>query len=148
MTNSRRTSRGPVSGHGPAVEKHWSKAQVCGRSPAQIVGSNPLGRMDVCCECYVVSGRDLCDEVITRPDESYRLRCAVCYLATSWMRTPWPTGGCRAKNKHYCENDDLPFAASLFTKFMRKWERLFVSGFEFNSPVSTATAFLNSGQKK
>ena len=25
-----------------------SKAQVCGRSPAEIVGSNPTGDMDVC----------------------------------------------------------------------------------------------------
>jgi len=27
--------------------------------------------MDVCCECCVLSGRGLCDELITRPDESY-----------------------------------------------------------------------------
>ena len=26
----------------------WSKAWVCGRSPAEIVGSNPTGGMDVC----------------------------------------------------------------------------------------------------
>jgi hypothetical protein len=32
-----------------------SKAQVCGRSPAEIVG------MDVYCECCVLSGRGLCD---------------------------------------------------------------------------------------
>ena len=25
-----------------------SKAQICGRSPAEIVGSNPTGGMDVC----------------------------------------------------------------------------------------------------
>ena len=25
-----------------------SKASVCGRSPAEIVGSNPIGGMDVC----------------------------------------------------------------------------------------------------
>jgi len=56
-------------------------------------------------------------------------------------------GGCRAKNKHYCGNDDLPIAASVLTMFIRKWERLFVSGFKFNSPVSTATALLNSSQK-
>jgi hypothetical protein len=33
--------------------------------------------MSVCCECYVLSGRDLCGEVITRPGESYRLWCIV-----------------------------------------------------------------------
>ena len=33
--------------------------------------------MDVCCECCVLSGRGLCDELITRPEESYRLWCVV-----------------------------------------------------------------------
>ena len=45
-------------------------------------------------------GRGRCEELITRPEESYQLWCvAVCDLETSWMRRPWPTGGCRAKNK-------------------------------------------------
>jgi hypothetical protein len=47
-----------------------SKAWVCGRSPAEIVGSNPAEDMDVCCECCVLSGRALCDELITRPKKS------------------------------------------------------------------------------
>jgi len=29
--------------------------------------------MFVCCKCCVLSGRSLCDELITRPQESYRL---------------------------------------------------------------------------
>jgi hypothetical protein len=29
--------------------------------------------MFVCCECCVLSGRGLCDGLITRPEESYRL---------------------------------------------------------------------------
>jgi len=33
--------------------------------------------MFVCCECCVFSGRGLCDELITRPEESYRLWCVV-----------------------------------------------------------------------
>ena len=33
--------------------------------------------MFVCCECCVLSGRGLCDELITRPEESYRLCCVV-----------------------------------------------------------------------
>jgi hypothetical protein len=42
----------------------------------------------------VLSGRGLCDELITRPEESYRKWCVVlCDLETSWMRRPWPTGG-------------------------------------------------------
>jgi len=56
--------------------------------------------MDVCWECCVLSGRGLCDELITHPEESYRLWCVVvCDLENSWTRRPWPTGGCRAKNK-------------------------------------------------
>jgi len=33
--------------------------------------------MDVCCECCVLSGRGLCDELITHPEEPYRLWCVV-----------------------------------------------------------------------
>jgi len=33
--------------------------------------------MFVSCECCVLSGRGLCDELITRPEESYRLWCVV-----------------------------------------------------------------------
>jgi len=44
----------------------------------------------VCCECCVLSGRGLCDGLITRPEESCRLRCVVvCDLETSRMRRPW-----------------------------------------------------------
>ena len=40
----------------------------------------------VCCECRVLSGRGLCDELITRPEECYRLCCVVvCDLETSRM---------------------------------------------------------------
>jgi len=30
-----------------------------------------------CCECCVLSGRGLCDELIIRPEKSYRLWCVV-----------------------------------------------------------------------
>ena len=44
----------------------------------------------VCCECRVLSGRGLCDELITRPEESYRLCCVVvCDLETSGMGAPY-----------------------------------------------------------
>ena len=44
----------------------------------------PLGAwMSVCCECHVLSGRGLCDELITRPEESYQLWCVVCDLETT-----------------------------------------------------------------
>jgi hypothetical protein len=37
----------------------------------------PGAWMFVCCECRVLSGRGLCDELITRLDESYWLWCVV-----------------------------------------------------------------------
>ena len=38
----------------------------------------------VCCDCCVLSGRGLCEELITRSEESYRLWCVVeCDLETS-----------------------------------------------------------------
>jgi len=48
----------------------------------------------------VLSGRGLCDELITRPEKSYRLWCVVmCDLETSWMRRPWPALGRSATTK-------------------------------------------------
>ena len=42
--------------------------------------------MFVYCECCVLSGRGLCDELITRPEGSYRLWCVVvCDLETARM---------------------------------------------------------------
>ena len=42
--------------------------------------------MSVCCECCVLSGSGLGDELINRPEESYRLCCVVvCDLETSKM---------------------------------------------------------------
>ena len=37
----------------------------------------PGAWMFVCFDCCVLSGRGLCDELITRPEESYRLCCVV-----------------------------------------------------------------------
>ena len=52
---------------------------VCGRSLAKTVGSNPIGEHGylsvvnvVCCQ-----GRDLCDGLIPRTEESYRPWCVV-----------------------------------------------------------------------
>ena len=82
----------------------------------------PGAWMSVCCECCVLSGRGLCDELIIRPEESYRLWCVVvCDLETSWMRRPRPTGGCRAKNKQK-QNIHNP-AVEIWT--MTLWKRQF-----------------------
>ena len=50
----------------------------------------PRAWIFVCCECRVLSGRGLCDELITRPEESYPLCCVVvCDLETSRMGAPY-----------------------------------------------------------
>ena len=55
------------------------KAWVCGRSLARIAGSNPAGGMGICLlwvSCIVVlSGRGLCVEPTTDPEEPYRVWC-------------------------------------------------------------------------
>ena len=54
----------------------------------------PGAWMFVCCDCCVLSGRGLCDGLITRPEESYRLwRVVVCDQEASGMRRLKPTRG-------------------------------------------------------
>ena len=43
------------------------------RSLAGVAGSIPAGDMYVRCECYVLSGRGLCDRPVPRPRESNRV---------------------------------------------------------------------------
>jgi len=62
--------------------------------------------MSVCCECCVLSGTGLCDELTTRPEESYRLWCVVvCGLENTSLvnveEGQGPLGGYRAKKKIY-----------------------------------------------
>ena len=71
--------------------------------------------MSVCCECCVLLGTGLCDGLITRPEESYRLCCVVvCDLETSRMRRPWPNGGGVAPQKWGKVVYDLLTSGSLF----------------------------------
>jgi hypothetical protein len=56
--------------------------------------------MSVCCKCSVLLGRGLCDGLIIRLEESYRLwDFVMCDLETSRVRSPWSTGGCRFKKR-------------------------------------------------
>jgi hypothetical protein len=66
----------------------WPCGLRCRSSAARLLRSwvrNPWGTwMFVCCECCVLSGRGLCDGLITRPEESYRLwRVVGCDQETS-----------------------------------------------------------------
>ena len=58
----------------------------------------PGSWMPVSCEYSVLSDRDLCVGIITRPDESYRLWYFCDRDAFAMMR-PWPTRGCNAEKK-------------------------------------------------
>jgi hypothetical protein len=59
----------------------WPRGLMCGTAAARLLGFwvriPPGAWMSVCCECCVLSGRRLCDELITRTEESYRLWCVV-----------------------------------------------------------------------
>ena len=77
---------------------HWSRGLRRRSTAARLlrmwVRIPPGAWMSVCCECCVLSGRGLCDALITRPEESYRLCCVVvCDLETSRMWKPWPALG-------------------------------------------------------
>jgi hypothetical protein len=77
-----------------------SRVWVCSRSVAGIAGSNPTGGMDVCLLCCLLSGRGLCDGVITRPEESYRVWCVIkCDREASIMTGPGPVGLLRQREK-------------------------------------------------
>jgi hypothetical protein len=55
--------------------------------------------MDVYLLC-VLSGRGLCDELITRPEESYRLwRVVVCGHETSWYEGAIARAGLQSQRK-------------------------------------------------
>ena len=72
----------------PTCRSQWPRGLRRGSATARLLRSwlriPPGAWMFVCCECCVLSGRGLCDELVTRPEESYRLCCVVvCDLETS-----------------------------------------------------------------
>jgi hypothetical protein len=67
---------------------------------SDIIRIPPEAWMFVCCECCVLSGRGIGDELITRPEESYRLwSVVVCDLQTSRMSRQWSALGRSATAK-------------------------------------------------
>jgi hypothetical protein len=68
----------------------------------------------------VLSGRGLCYELITRPEESYRLWCVfVCDLETSRIMRPWPALDRSATEKKkftLCYHTILMFSNCLYFK--------------------------------
>jgi len=65
----------------------------------------------------VLSGRGLCDELITRPEESYRLwRVVVCDLETSKGEAKSPLNGCEYKPTVGCDAERGKNCIFYFTK--------------------------------
>jgi len=66
----------------------------------------PGAWMAVCCECCVLSGRGLCDALITRPEESCRLWCVVaCDLRNLVNEAALPHWGLLRQKKE--EEEDI-----------------------------------------
>jgi hypothetical protein len=72
---------------------HWPRGLRRRSTAARLLRSwilfPPGASMFVCCVWCVLSGIGLCDELTTRPEESYRLRrVVVCDQEISWTRRP------------------------------------------------------------
>ena len=72
----------------------WPRGLRCVSAAARLLGLRVRitrgAWMFFYCECRVLSGRGVCEELITRPEESYRLCCVVvCDLETSRMGAPY-----------------------------------------------------------
>jgi hypothetical protein len=71
------------------------EAWICGRSPAEIAGSNPAGGMDVFLlwVLCVVRWRSLRRADLSSRGGEWSVVCLSVILKVSIMRRPWPTGG-------------------------------------------------------
>jgi len=86
-THNRQISMPPV-GFEPKISA--GKQPQAARLLRSWVRIPPGAWIFVCCKCRVLPGRGLCDKLITRPEESYRLWCVVvCDLETSRMGAPY-----------------------------------------------------------
>jgi hypothetical protein len=89
-------------------QSQWPRA-LRNRSALRFwVRISPCVWMSVCCERCVLSGRDLCDELISRSEEFYRLWCIVVYdPETSLVIWVWPTGAVAPKSDTQISNTFL-----------------------------------------
>jgi len=108
----------------PLGRSQWPRGLRSRSAAARLLRSwvriSPGAWIFFCCECCVLSGRGLCDELITCPEESYRLWCVVvCDLETSRMRRPWPALGRSATKKK--SPSDSQFCVLCVINHFLKW---------------------------
>ena len=77
-----------------SIQEEIKEQDLSRRAAARLLRSwvriPPAAWIFVCRECRVLSGRGLCDELITRPEWSYRPCCVVvCDLETSRISAPY-----------------------------------------------------------
>ena len=77
--------------HNPFPRRsQWPRGLRRGSAVARLLALRvripPGASMSVCCECCVLSGRGLCDGLIPRPEESYRVWCDCVW---SWKPQQW-----------------------------------------------------------
>jgi hypothetical protein len=85
-------------------QSQWPRGLRCRSTAARLLRSwvriQPGARMFICCVCCVLSGRGPCNELITRPEESYRLwRVVVCDQETSWLKDTIAWAGLQCQRK-------------------------------------------------
>jgi hypothetical protein len=96
---------GQVSMTHHCARSQWPSGLKRGSAAARLlgfwVGIRPGSCTFVFCESCALSGRGLCERLIPRIEETYRLWCViVCDLETSKMRRPRPALGCCARQKN------------------------------------------------
>jgi hypothetical protein len=64
-----------VKWHEGRKDLNSTKMDQRGKTPDRQKKIPPGAWMSVSCECCVMSGRGLCDDLVPRPEESYRLWC-------------------------------------------------------------------------
>jgi hypothetical protein len=86
------------------VRSQWPQGQMRGSTAAHLLRpgfeSHPWHGCFVCCVYCVLLGRGYCDELITRPEESYRLwRAVVCDKQTSCVEETIARAGLQCQRK-------------------------------------------------
>jgi hypothetical protein len=80
----------------------WPRGLRRGSAAARLLGLwvriPPVTWMSVSCKCCVLSGRGLCDGLVPRPEESYRLWCVWVW---SWSPEQWGGLGPQGLSSHW-----------------------------------------------